>query len=122
MSFIYRNILNEISRNDSDPWPKGYNLPRLRYTTPRPRSDFPRNRLECTHGILLVSTPAEVGLPYEEINLTTSDDVKLRAYVLVQKRDLKGARTIRTSASTDAEVSAHPLVSFVASQSHSPLI
>lgn len=54
-----------------------------------------------------VSTPAEVGLPYEEINLTTSDGVKLRTYVLVQKRDLKGARTMRTSASTDAEVCAH---------------
>ena len=54
-----------------------------------------------------VSTPAEVGLPYEEINLTTSDGVKLRTYVLVQRRDLKGARTMRTSVSTDAEVSAH---------------
>jgi len=50
-----------------------------------------------------VSTPAEVGLPYEEIKLTTSDKIKLRTYVLVQKRDLKGARTVRTSVSTDVE-------------------
>jgi hypothetical protein len=61
---------------------------------------------------LLVSTPAEVGLPYEEINLKTSDGIKLRAYVLVQKRELKGARTIRTSVSTDAEVSARLFTAF----------
>ena len=66
-----------------------------------------KNFLEFTYSTLSVSTPAEVGLPYEEIKLTTSDGVKLRTYVLVQKRDLKGARTMRTSVSTDAEVGAH---------------
>jgi hypothetical protein len=35
-----------------------------------------------------VPTPADFGLPYEDLVLTTPDNVTLRSYLLVQRRDL----------------------------------
>ncbi|KAG8744006.1 hypothetical protein FRC10_010985 [Ceratobasidium sp. 414] len=37
-----------------------------------------------------VSTPAEYGIPYTDLTFTTSDKVKIRAYLLVQRRALLG--------------------------------
>lgn len=38
--------------------------------------------------VLDVSTPADFGLPYEELILDTPDHVKVRAYLLMQKKEL----------------------------------
>jgi hypothetical protein len=35
-----------------------------------------------------VPTPADFGLPYADLVLTTPDGVTLRSYLLIQKRDL----------------------------------
>lgn len=40
---------------------------------------------------IVVSTPADHGMPYVEIELETSDGVKIKAYLLVQRRHLAGA-------------------------------
>lgn len=40
---------------------------------------------------LVVSTPADHGMPYVELELETSDGVKIKAFLLVQRRHLAGA-------------------------------
>lgn len=37
-----------------------------------------------------VSTPMDHGLPYEDLTLVTSDGVRIRAYLLLQRRYLPG--------------------------------
>lgn len=55
-----------------------------------------------------VPSPADFGLPYEDLVLTTPDNVVLRSYLLVQHRELEGRSThLDTSAfSTDAAFAA----------------
>jgi hypothetical protein len=38
-----------------------------------------------------VATPAEYGIPYSDLTLITPDKVKIRAYLLVQRRTLLSA-------------------------------
>jgi hypothetical protein len=38
-----------------------------------------------------VPTPADHGLPYEDITLDTPDGVKIKCYLLVQRRHLVGS-------------------------------
>jgi hypothetical protein len=37
-----------------------------------------------------VPTPADHGLPYEDLTLDTSDGVRIKSYLLVQRRHLPG--------------------------------
>ncbi|KZT21886.1 alpha/beta-hydrolase [Neolentinus lepideus HHB14362 ss-1] len=41
-----------------------------------------------------VPVPSDFGLPYEDLRLTTSDNVKIQCYLLVQKRDLSPPATL----------------------------
>lgn len=64
-----------------------------------------------------MANPADYGIPYVDLALTTPDNVKIRAYLLVQRRDLLsadpslGTGEVSTKGD-DAEVS----VAFLAAQ------
>jgi len=38
-----------------------------------------------------VPTPADYGLPYEDVTLDTPDGIKIKCYLLVQRRHLLGS-------------------------------
>jgi abhydrolase domain-containing protein 13 len=40
-----------------------------------------------------VPTPADHGLPYEDVTLDTPDGIKIKCYLLVQRRHLAGNAT-----------------------------
>jgi len=40
-----------------------------------------------------VPTPADHGLPYEDVTLDTPDGIKIKCYLLVQRRHLAGSAT-----------------------------
>lgn len=54
--------------------------------------------------------PTDFGLPYQDLTLTTPDDVKLKCYLLTQRKELQnvGAADIDASEEeTDEEVCVH---------------
>lgn len=58
--------------------------------------------------IIVVPVPTDFGLPYQDVELLTPDEVKLRCYLLVQRKDLLhiGAEPFEgTEEETDEEVS-----------------
>lgn len=64
------------------------------------------NNIPCS--LYAVGTPADVGIPFEEVKLQTKDGIQLKAYVMVQTKSLsgvRGARSMQSSAATDEEVS-----------------
>lgn len=65
------------------------------------------------HSISEVPLPSEFGLPYEDLELETEDKVKLRCYLLPQKRLLstthpEAARVPNDLTETDDEVTSIP--------------
>lgn len=50
-----------------------------------------------------VATPADYGMPYSDLTFTTSDNVKIRAYLLVQRRILLSADGSLGAPEVDAE-------------------
>ncbi|KAH9940294.1 alpha/beta-hydrolase [Amylocystis lapponica] len=53
-----------------------------------------------------VPVPTDFGLPYQDVELITPDDVKLRSYLMVQRKDLSyigGARIETTAEETDEQ-------------------
>lgn len=44
-------------------------------------------------------TPADYGLPYEDLTLDTPDGVRIKSYLLVQRRYLSGDKSIDKDAS-----------------------
>ena len=46
--------------------------------------------LDVTYFAIDVPTPADHGLPYEDLTLDTSDGVQIKSYLLVQRRHLPG--------------------------------
>ncbi|EUC59279.1 alpha/beta hydrolase family protein [Rhizoctonia solani AG-3 Rhs1AP] len=50
-----------------------------------------------------VATPAEYGLPYSDLTFTTPDNVKIRAYLLIQRKVLLSADSSLEPAEVDTE-------------------
>ncbi|OCH84321.1 alpha/beta-hydrolase [Obba rivulosa] len=50
-----------------------------------------------------VPVPAQFGLPYEDLELVTSDDVKIRCYLLLQRRDLDPVHHSEDTTREDAD-------------------
>jgi hypothetical protein len=72
-------------------------LARVCYTNPAVLA------LNVTDFAIDVPTPADHGLPYEDLSLDTSDGVRIKSYLLVQRRHLPGDTRDNDSA-LDADI------------------
>ena len=60
-----------------------------------------------THLFAEVAAPIDFGLPYQDVELVTPDDVKLRCYLMVQRKDMSnvnGAYVETKAEETDDQV------------------